>query len=69
MIKDFVTSDAPDPVRAVSSYTTNAREDLIALRGNWVLDVDLFFKHYDVKNMKATDPLSKKSINAVRREH
>ena len=41
------------------------REDLIALRGNWVLDVDLFFKHYDVKNMKLTDPLSKRSINAL----
>merc|ERR1719393_1094964 len=36
MIKDFVTSDSPSPVRAVSSYTENMQEDLLALWKIWV---------------------------------
>ena len=31
MIKDFVTSDSPNPVRAVNEYAGNVKEDLIAL--------------------------------------
>ena len=31
MIKDFVTSDSPNPVRAVSEYAGNIKEDLVAL--------------------------------------
>lgn len=36
MIKDFVTSDSPDPSRAVGSYIGNMQEDLIALWKIWV---------------------------------
>uniref|UniRef100_A0A7S2IVA5 ACT domain-containing protein n=1 Tax=Haptolina brevifila TaxID=156173 RepID=A0A7S2IVA5_9EUKA len=36
MIKDFVTSDKPDPVRAVTEYKHNAQEDLIALWKVWI---------------------------------
>ena len=36
MIKDFVTSDSPNPAKAVSSYTVNMQEDLLALWKIWV---------------------------------
>lgn len=43
MIKDFVTSDKPDPVKAVTEYTKNAREDLIALWKVWIPSTFLNF--------------------------
>ena len=36
MIKDFVTSESPDPVRAVGEYQVNMKEDLIALWKVWI---------------------------------
>jgi len=35
-IKDLVTSDTPDPVRAVNTYRDNMKEDLVALWKVWV---------------------------------
>lgn len=43
MIKDFVTSDAPDPVRAVGEYQKNYREDLVALWKVWIPSTFLNF--------------------------
>ena len=43
MIKDFVTSDKPDPVRAVGEYRTNMSEDLIALWKVWIPSTFLNF--------------------------
>jgi len=43
MIKDFVTSEKPDPVRAVTEYTNNAKEDLIALWKVWIPSTFLNF--------------------------
>jgi len=36
IMKDVLTSDAPSPVRAVSSYVSNMREDCLALWKIWV---------------------------------
>lgn len=43
MIKDFVTSDKPDPVRAVKQYQGNMKEDLIALWKVWIPSTTLNF--------------------------
>jgi len=43
MIKDFVTSDAPNPVRAVKEYSGNVREDLVALWKVWIPSTFLNF--------------------------
>lgn len=43
MIKDFVTSDAPNPVRAITEYTDNIREDLSALWKVWIPSTFLNF--------------------------
>ena len=44
------------------------RQDLIQLRGNWVLTADRFNSVYDVASMRKTDPLSKKSIDELRED-
>merc|ERR1719487_1879724 len=43
MIKDFVTSDSPNPVRAVNEYAGNVKEDLIALWKVWIPSTFLNF--------------------------
>jgi len=43
MIKDFVTSDKPDPVRAVKTYYGNMTEDLTALWKVWIPSTFLNF--------------------------
>lgn len=43
MIKDFVTSDAPNPVRAVTEYSHNVKEDLVALWKVWIPSTFLNF--------------------------
>jgi len=43
MIKDFVTSDSPNPVRAVTEYSHNIREDLVALWKVWIPSTFLNF--------------------------
>ena len=43
MIKDFVTSDSPNPARAVNEYAGNMREDLIALWKVWIPSTFLNF--------------------------
>jgi len=43
MIKDFVTSDSPNPVRAVSEYAGNIKEDLVALWKVWIPSTFLNF--------------------------
>jgi hypothetical protein len=43
MIKDFVTSDTPNPVAAVEEYSSNMNEDLIALWKIWVPSTFLNF--------------------------
>ncbi|KAG8470809.1 hypothetical protein KFE25_009230 [Diacronema lutheri] len=43
MIKDAVTSDSPDPVRAVRQFGTNMKEDMIALWKVWVPSTFLNF--------------------------
>ena len=44
------------------------RQDLIQLRGNWVLTADRFNSVYNVASMRKTDPLSKKSIDELRED-
>ena len=43
MIKDFVTSETPNPVAAVEEYSSNMNEDLIALWKIWVPSTFLNF--------------------------
>lgn len=43
MIKDVVTNDKPDPVRAVNGYLENMQEDLVALWKVWVPSTFLNF--------------------------
>jgi len=43
MIKDFVTSETPDPVKAVNEYRGNMTEDLIALWKVWIPSTFLNF--------------------------
>jgi len=42
-IKDFVTSDKPDPFRAVTEYSHNIKEDLVALWKVWIPSTFLNF--------------------------
>ena len=44
------------------------RQDLIQLRGCWVLTTETFMSVYDVASMRKTDPLSKKSIDELRED-
>jgi len=43
MIKDFVTSDKPDPIKAVGEYQKNYKEDLVALWKVWIPSTFLNF--------------------------